>query len=318
MLVPELIEHVCSSASSKAWALRRQIVFSMTSNATLIDERRAALIHRHNISTMLSLDGIGEAHDRYRKTVSGKGSFRLIERNLERLLGLPGVKIRLTVGPETAAQLPESIRWLFERGFRQVAFTPVVEANWDLDGLSALFDSYEALYELQREYQGRATISTLFKNEDYLTGDGEAGFGCGAARNMVAVDTDGILYPCHRFVGYFKHGQRQQVGNVFDGFDKAAREFYIAANHLSTHVGCGSGLFDEELPPSQRDCKACSLSPVCNTNCMAVSEHMTGDPRRPSPINRALAQIAAAAHLGQRTQLLDQGDDPLSRECALH
>lgn len=110
MLVPELIEHVCSSASGKARALGRQIVFSMTSNATLIDERRAALIHRHNIATMLSLDGIGEAHDRYRKTVSGKGSFRLIERNLERLVGLPGAKIRLTVGPETAAQLARARR----------------------------------------------------------------------------------------------------------------------------------------------------------------------------------------------------------------
>lgn len=318
LLVPKLIEHVCHAAREKAGAAGREIAFSMTTNATLVDRRRAQLIRQFGIVTTLSLDGIGEAHDRHRKTVAGKGSFRLIERHLERLRDLPGLTVRLTVAPETAPLLPDSIRWLFDRGFRRIAYSPVVEAAWDSASLAALYDSYEALYDLQRESAGRGLISNLPKTEDRLSCvSDDPGFGCGAARNIVAVDTDGTLYPCHRYVGYFKNGRRQQLGNVADGFDTAAREYYIAANHIDTHRGCGSGLFEKDVPAAEHACRSCALSPVCATSCMAISERMTGDPQRPAPINRVLAQIQAAAHLAKRrpdAAAVTGGDD---RQCGV-
>lgn len=317
LLVPELIEYACETSKSRAKKEGRKVVFSMTSNATLVDESRAELIRKYDISTTLSLDGIGDSHDKYRRTVGGKGSFKLIEKNLERLIALPGVKIRLTVGPDTAARLTDSVRWLFEHGFKNVSLSPVYEGDWNLECLSALLDSYESLYKLQQEYGNKAAIGNLRQNEERLKSSSEQGYGCGAARHMVAVDTDGVLYPCHRYVGYFKDGKRQQIGNVFEGYDIPAREFYIAANHISTHTGCGLGLFEEEVKDEEKSCQGCAVNSVCGSGCMAVNENMTGDPREPHAINRLFAQITAAVHLNQRALLINDDEDFVSKECGI-
>lgn len=41
--------------------------------------------------------------------------------------------------------------------------------------------------------------------------------GCGAGRTMFAVDIDGTLYPCHRFVGERKFA----LGNIWTGSDNS-------------------------------------------------------------------------------------------------
>ena len=312
LLEPRLVERIHAHTSAAAAAQGRSATFTMTSNATLLNERNAALIERLGIGLRVSLDGIGAAHDRHRRTVGGKGSFRLIERNLDRIALLPGVSVRLTVGPETAASLPESIAWLVDRGFKRIAFSPVTEAAWTAPAAAALLEGLVELRRLQQSFGNGASISNITKTDGRL-GRADAGFGCGAARGMVAVDASGFVYPCHRFIGYFENGPAQRIGDVRTGFDTTARERYIAANHISNHTGCGSGLFRPDVAPAERACGSCSLHSVCGTACMALNEHLTGDPRRPHPVNRLLAQVEAAAHLAA----LDAGfaSDVLSDHC---
>jgi uncharacterized protein len=295
LLEPALIEFVHDRATARAQAEGRQISFGMTTNATLLSRRNAELIKRLGIATRLSLDGIGDAHDRHRVTRGGRGSFALISRNLERAAALDGVSVRLTVTPETAADLPASISWLAERGFTSIGFSPVIEAEWTEESLAQLFDALRHLYALAPRVPS-GSLSNLHKTDRALGATGPR-WGCGAARGFVAIDTEGFLYPCHRFVGYFRNGEDQRIGHVDRGFDVAAREYYIAANHSSTHQGCGHGLFSDEVASEQRTCGSCSLLSICGSNCMDVNEHMTGDPTKPPSINRALAQIEAAAHL---------------------
>ncbi|MEA2687163.1 MAG: uncharacterized protein QOE93_2358 [Actinomycetota bacterium] len=306
LLEPGLIELIHASATARAAADGdRPISFSMTTNATLLSAANVEMIERLGISVRLSLDGIGDAHDRHRRTRAGKGSFPLIQRHLERAAGLPSVSVRLTVSPETASELPASIAWLGERGFRSISFSPVIEADWTEDDLAHLYLSLKELYRMQAERPG-VRINSIARTRPALESSGER-WGCGAARTFVAIDAEGYLYPCHRFVGYFQNGPQQRIGHVDHGFDVGAREHYIVANHSSSHVGCGHGLFPEDLAPQEHRCGNCSLLGVCGSNCMAVNEHMTGDPTRPPSINRVLAQIEAAANLQSAAGL----DDPL-------
>ncbi len=262
----------------------------------------------------MSLDGIGPAHDRHRRTVAGKGSFRLVERHLDRIVRLDDVSVRLTVSPETASSLPQSIRWLMDHGFERISFSPVIEAEWTAESAAALLDATVALYRMQRELGQKVTIGNLGKTASRL-GKLHDGYGCGAARGMVAVDASGYLYPCHRFVGYFRNGEAQRIGDVRRGFDHRARERYIAANHVASHTGCGHGLFTDDVEQGDRACGRCSLGSVCGTACMAVNEHLTGDPRRPHPVNRLLAQVQAAAHLASVDGVV--AADLLSQHCGM-
>ena len=292
LLAPGLIELIHAKASERARESSREISFSMTTNATLISERNAELIERLGIAVRVSLDGVGWAHDLHRRTVAGKGSFALITRNLARIARLKSVSVRMTVSPETARQLPEAVQWLSDQGFASISFSPVAEAAWTEEALGELLEAQRHLRSIQQSQ--RAPLNHIGKMERALKSTGPR-WGCGAARGLIAVDSEGYLYPCHRFVGYFRNGAAQRIGHVATGFDIPKREHYIAANHSTSRRGCGHGLFATGI--SERTCQNCSLLSLCGSNCMAVSEHMTGDPTRPHPINRLLAQIDAAAHL---------------------
>ena len=273
----------------------------MTSNATLLDDRRLELLKRHRIRPTFSLDGIGASHDRHRKTIDSQGSFRFIEENIARLLQLPDAIIRLTVTPETAPELDTSVRWLVEQGFQQISISPVIEAEWRVESLQDYYDAWNRVYEYQaellRQRPDTRRITNIFKMSANLRSSGKREWGCGAARNMVAIDASGDLFPCHRFVGYSKAGFDATIGTIFDGFRDSRRHRYIGANRIDAHSGCGSGLFDQDVPTEQRACGSCSFAGVCGSACMAVNEHMTGDPRRPADIHRLLSQIHTAVHI---------------------
>jgi uncharacterized protein len=306
LLAPDLIERVASQAKQRASQAHKIARFSITSNATLLTEKSVELLQRHQIKLTVSLDGLPEEHDRHRKLVNGEGSFQLFQRNLERLVSL-SPNIRLTVTPGTAPSLQKSVEWLIDRGLDQINFSPVYEAGWDDEKLSAYYDALDRVYRYQIDSlrQKRSfRLGNLFTLEDEMTSVMGREFGCGAARRMVAIDAQGYLYPCHRFVGYFRNGTAQRIGHVGSGFDADRREYYIESCHRPSHKGCGNGLFDEQVAPEDKKCTSCSLSPGCGSSCMAVNEHMTGDPRKPDPIHRVFSQIHASLHLEHRNELV--------------
>ena len=292
LLEPALIEFVHEYATQKALRGKRSVRFSMTTNMTLLSERNAAMIERLGVRATLSLDGIENVHNQHRHMRTGKGSFQLIKRNLKRASRLIGVGVRLTVSPDTAGSLIEGIRWVAENGFRSMAFSTVTEAQWSEDSLADLARAYRRLGALADELG--LSIINISRLGRKLGKQGDE-FGCGAARQMGAVDTEGFVYPCHRFIGYFRNGVAQRIGHVTTGLDKQAREYYISANHSSTRTDCGLGLFPNEIEPPDQRCGTCSLHGTCSSRCMAISEYMTGDPQMPHSINRVLAQIEAAA-----------------------
>lgn len=314
LLEPELVALTADYALEEAAKRSLDMRFSMTTNATLIDDKRLNLLKKYNISPTFSLDGIGEAHDRHRKTIAGRGSFKYIERNLLRLLELPFSTIRLTVAPETTRALPDSIRWLIDKGFKRISISPVVEAEWDAAALSDYYDAWLEIYDIQakllRADPKDFRVSNIFSMHMDLKSPESREFGCGAARNMVAIDSSGNLYPCHRYVGYLKNDPSAQIGNVFDGYDDKQRDLYISANRIETHRGCGEGLFSDATEKDQRKCSNCSLIGNCGSSCMAVNQHMTGNPTRPHPINRVLSQIHTSVHIQTQYEIPDEYLEP--------
>lgn len=116
LLKPKMIEFIHDYAINKSEETRRKISFSMTTNGTLLSEENAEMIERLGIKVTISLDGIKESHDKHRRTITGEGSFHLIEKNIKRALRLPNISVRLTVSPETAAILPQNIEGYLKKG----------------------------------------------------------------------------------------------------------------------------------------------------------------------------------------------------------
>ncbi|MBM3162223.1 MAG: SPASM domain-containing protein [Chlorobi bacterium] len=298
LMVPEVIEDICFRVLERAKVENREIRFSMTSNGTLIDQTRAELIKLFRIKVNLSIDGAGEAQDRHRKQTDGRGSFRLIENNIDLIRSLPYVSVRLTVSPDTAPLLSHSVHWLLDNGFESIFFSPVVEANWSAYSLSALYDAYKDLHAFQKQNsRKKAKIKNLARDFDRLRKGHSRHYGCGASRNLVAIDASGNLYPCQRFFGYFGKSQESRIGTVFDGIDPPSRAKYMSYSRLENSETCGSGIYAEGTESRLQHCGNCLLFPVCHAGCMAVNAVTTGSPVKASPVNRLLAQVAASACL---------------------
>lgn len=312
LMVPKTIEYICERALERSAQDNREVSFSMTSNGTLINNRNLKLIQKYDIKTKVSIDGIGEAQDRHRKQVNGTGSFDLIVKNIDNLLSLPGVTIRVTVTPDTVTSLIHSIHWLADKGFKHIFFTPVVEAEWSEISLAALYDCYRALLAYQIEKKGEVRIKNVIRDHDRLLRGDTRTYGCGAAVRMAAIDTEGFLYPCQRFVGYFRNSGKCRIGDVYNGIHHEKRNYYIENNRIDTHTDCGIGLYLQNTSVSDRKCQNCRLFPVCHSSCIAINEFMTGNPNVPSPINRILAQIAATNCL---TLLSDEEAEFEELEC---
>jgi uncharacterized protein len=304
MMEVGLIDHVCRYARDKAGQIGSRIGFAMTTNATMFSDYGKRVIREHNIGITCSLDGVAEIHDRFRKTRSGQGSFHLIEKAIPFLVGLTSVNVRMTVMPETTSAVVSSLRCLINKGLKRFSLSPVIEARWDGKGLGHLVDAWEGLYSLQEEFKDSGVvINNIGKVESLLCSPDPRGYGCGAARSMAAVDSGGRLYPCHRFVGYFRNSPKQSIGDVFKGFDDQKRKNYITSNLVANQSGCGAGLFDDSAMPPDKKCNTCLLQRVCGNSCIALNEYLTGQPQRPAQINRVLSQIVMSTHIRMKSGL---------------
>ena len=68
------------------------------------------------LRVMISLDGVGAAHDRQRPTLSGKGSFRLIEKSISQLLAhYYPPHLSITVTSQSAAGIADAVRFALDR-----------------------------------------------------------------------------------------------------------------------------------------------------------------------------------------------------------
>lgn len=89
---------------------------AILSNGVAITESDIAEIKARGIRLMISLDGIGEVHDRQRKFPDGKGSFAQVERTLNRVIA-HGVRpfISVLVSGRNVDSLPDTARYMLDR-----------------------------------------------------------------------------------------------------------------------------------------------------------------------------------------------------------
>lgn len=78
-LIKQCMEYIEDSIEGK------EILYSITTNGTLLNDEIVDFFAEHNVFLSISLDGAKKDHDRHRKFVSGEGSFDLIMNNIERL-----------------------------------------------------------------------------------------------------------------------------------------------------------------------------------------------------------------------------------------
>lgn len=272
LLQRPLIEATVDYAEAEAARRGVQANFALTTNATLLTPRIIDWLNAHRFGITVSIDGPASLHDRFRRTVRGRGSYRMVARGVERLLSRytarpVGARVTLASG---AADVPAIWQHLHdELGFAEVGFSPVtggpdtpgVLTDTELDGvftsLCALSESYVAA-----ALDGRALgLANLHQTLTDLWLGRPRQLPCGAGAALLAVDHAGDLHLCHRFTG----SDFPTFGNVRTGADKGALNSFLARR----------GLRDAN------PCSRCHIRALCAGGCYHEAFSRYDDPTRP-------------------------------------
>ncbi|MDR0439494.1 MAG: anaerobic sulfatase maturase [Candidatus Accumulibacter sp.] len=101
-------------------------------NGTLVSDDFARFFHDHSFLIGVSIDGPEMLHDRFRRYVSGQGSFKAVMRGIERLDRHKVEYNLLTVVQNHNSRYPEDVyRFLISLGSAFIQFIPLVEKKTD-------------------------------------------------------------------------------------------------------------------------------------------------------------------------------------------
>lgn len=241
-LIRATTEHAVSAVAAKG----ARASFSITTNGTLLREDDARFFERHGFSVTVSIDGVGEAHDRLRPFRDGRGSFaRVIERVAPLLARQQAMQVsaRVTVTPDNL-DLVATLDELAARGFHSVGFSPMLRApggrhELARDDVERLLAAMVACGDafVRHTLAGRrypfANLLTALRNIHRGT---HRPYPCGAGAGYAGVSAEGRLFACHRFV----EDEAGAMGDLAHGIDPARQRAWLDERHVDRQEPCRS------------------------------------------------------------------------------
>lgn len=257
----------------QARARGKELQFTLTTNALLLDTEVRERLDRERIGLILSLDGPREVHDLHRRRADGGPSFDLAWPRIRAAIQARQGKDYYVRGTVTHLHpvLAATARALLEMGVGRISLEPVVSgpdhpyALTEAD-LDKLVEEYRSLARLARDraLEGRPFVFYHFLLDAQrplcttrrLTG-------CGVGVEYLAVSHQGDLYPCHQLAGL----PRYRLGTLSTG------------PHLDPEL---SRLFARRHLEVQEECPHCWARYYCGGGCPAHALSLNGNLFKPA------------------------------------
>jgi len=297
LLRKPLLRRLVRHAQRQAHDAGKTVSFSLPTNASLVDDETVAWIERRGIEVFLSIDGDARAQ-RARPLRSGGCSHERVAAGMRRALSQRWMRakvpaLRLTVAPDDAGRLADNVRYFAAHGAQQLHIYPAQDQLWSRSQLSGYERGQRELAEwlIERVAHGADQVAVpalgawqpilrrLFDGVPVRQRSGLLRH-CGAGGELVALGTDGRLWPCHRFIFYARRrGEDLSLGSIAGGIDGRRSARYAA-------------IAREQLHGTER-CVECDIYDLCTHGCMAINYATTGE----------LAAVGPAACALMRTQV---------------
>jgi len=261
-----LIKHVVEYARPRWEAAGKSLIFTLDTNGVLLTPPTIDYINGNDIVTAISLDGPKEVNDRARVFADGRGSYdNVVDRAREFIASREGdVWGRATLTSDNI-RFMDNVRHLMEIGFKRVVVDSDsgVGGEWTESQKQTLKEEFDqaARYYMEKLRAGQyfflGNLTTIMES---IGRNIKRRYHCGAAREFIAVATDGTIYPCQRLAGMPEFA----MGDVFDGMDDTWRR-RITGRPVE----------------SREPCSRCWARYLCGGGCYYRSYQATGDVFRP-------------------------------------
>ena len=260
-------------ARRRAAEVGKDIDFSLTTNATLLQPDVIEFLAHERVGVTISIDGPEEMQDKFRVFNNGQGSYAMAAPKIKALLQrhrTRPVGARVTLTRQTL-----DVRRIYhhlteELGFWEVGFAPVTTApgrdyaisDGGFDHLLEQFRALAADYlaaSLQNRHHGFSNVRETLQEIHH--GHAKA-YPCGAGIGLMGVSTDGRVALCHRFAGSDDHG----LGTVTDGISWEKQQAFLDTHHVA----------------NKTDCQTCWARPICAGGCYHEANTRYGSTQSPN------------------------------------
>jgi uncharacterized protein len=198
-----LIEQVIALhdyARQKAFDYNIGMEAFIMSNGVFLSQKSIESLKERNIGIMISLDGIGSYHDRQRPFINGKGSFKYVDRIIQKLLthGLvPSLSV--TVSQRNLEGLPQLVEYILERDlpFSLNYYRENVYSSHISDLLfteQRMIETMRAVFHLiEQNLPRRSLLNSLL---DKANMQEQRHHTCGVGHNYLVIDQHGGVAKC--------------------------------------------------------------------------------------------------------------------------
>lgn len=208
MLCPDLMMDIMRYTEDKVAANGKTARYGIITNGTIFNEKTEEFLDtwrelkgKDAIDIQLSIDGIPEIQNKNRPCAAeGVLSSKLVEdavakfKEYYKKYDVPRDKLHIhaVVSKQSLPRIYDSFRYFTGvLEIRNANFAWVIEDNWDDKDLDIFSE------QLGLIVNDLSKITTNEKRFPFKHND--KSWGCSSGQNLVAVDTQGNIYPCHRF-----------------------------------------------------------------------------------------------------------------------
>lgn len=224
-----------------------KIRITATTNLTLLTDEMIDYIDELSIPVLVSVDGIKEVHDKHRCNSFDKvieNMKKLIDRDLGYL-----IEARMTVAPDTAKYMYESVKMLVDLGVNNIANVPASDLEWDAQSIQDYKDNYEKILDMYIDILNDETNKrniSLYKVDQALNlalepiKEDTSMCNIGNPR-WVIVDWKGDIWPCPDYPTTDNVDLiAGKIGNFYTGVDetKVDPKPMVATYELERCKGC--------------------------------------------------------------------------------
>ena len=273
-LIDQITEYFKSVAYLKRplWAMNYFISIS-TNGMLYFDPKVQKYLEKNkkHIGLSITLDGSKELHDACRLTIDGKPTYDQVLKacmDYKAKHDCPGSKI--TISPENVVYLFDAIKNILNLGYEDINANVVYEEGWTIEHAKIYYEQLKKItdYVLDNHYE--ENYISLFEDRYFHPKDeDDLQNWCGGDGHILAVDPDGNLYPCLRYMKSSLGEEREEyyIGNVYEGIGKC--------NICKDRIKCLKNITRKSQSTEQ--CFTCPIAEGCSW-CSAYNYQINGTP----------------------------------------
>ena len=254
--VGELHQYAQSLAKQNNIALNGVVL----SNGTLLTAEIVETLKSLSLSLMISLDGLGESHDRHRPYAGGRGSFADVSGAVKLALDngiIPNISV--TVSGRTAESLPQLISWILENNlpfslnFYRENELSASNTDMRLDEEKIINGMLAAFKVIETNLPRRSLLPALVDRANLSAPHLHT---CGVGQNYLVFDQNGQVAKCQMHI-------RKPITNIHVEDPLAIiRADQIGIQNLSVE--------------EKEGCRTCEWKYWCTGGCSLATHRATG------------------------------------------